>query len=522
MERNPAEQNRPWIMAIDAGGSGLRAAAVGRDGKIFKLLHRSHAPLPGKDGTVEHDPEALWESVAAVCGDLTREPGISTPPTAIGITVQRATFLLFDPVAGRAVTNLVSWSDVRAAGTAEAMNRNILWRVIRFGVGVLAKLTGSAFFRTASMLRFTTVHVSCRLKYVLDSNPDLRNQCRDGRLRLATLDTWLLYRMTGKTVWATDRSNAAATSLYNPFDLKWNSLFCRLFGIPMGILPPVKDTVDDFGFTDPGSFCGLKSPIYALAGDQMAALFGHRCFDPGEVKVSKGSGGFVTINVGKKPRFSPRGLFPLIAWSIRGEVTYMLEGQVASVGTLIDWLSRTLGFASTPEELDALVEATPDSGGVVFLPTPLGIRFPYFRSRMRCAVFGLGLETSKGETARAMYEGIAFRIREIIRGIEKDLKVSVKQMKVDGGVSRSAILVRLISAACGIPVLRAPEPELSSIGAALLAGIGAGWWRGEDDLRSIPEEYEIFSSPREEEYMEQQYRRWKKAVHLAHRFSSGL
>ena len=163
-----------------------------------------------------------------------------------------------------------------------------------------------------------------------------------------------------------------------------------------------------------------------------------------------------------------------------------------------------------------MAEEASDSGGIVFLPTPLGIRFPYFRSRMRCAVFGLGLENTRGQIARAMYEGIAFRIREILQGIEKDLKVQVRQMKVDGGVSRSAILVRLISAACGIPVLRSSEPELSSTGAALLAGIGTGWWRSEDDLGSMPGEYEIFASPREEKSMDRKYIRWKRAVNLAH------
>ena len=477
------------------------------------------SPLAGEDGAVEYDPEEVVRTVVAVAGELAEAEGLAAQPSAVALTVQRATFCLWDQVSGEAVTNLISWSDVRSTATAEKMNHSPVWRIIRFVVGILARLTGSAFFRTASMLRFTTVHVSCRLKHLLDSSPELKAGCREGRLRFGTLDSWLLYRLSSERVWATDRSNAAATSLYNPFDLKWNRLFFWLFGIPGKIFPPVLDTVDSFGETDPGLFSGIRAPIRALVGDQMGALFGHRCFAPGEVKVSKGSGGFVTINVGHKPHFSPKGLFPLIAWSIRGKVTYMLEGQVASVGTLIDWLSAEVGFASSPEELDRLAEEARDTGGVVFLPTPLGLRFPYFLSRMRCAIFGLGLNTRKSQIALALYEGIAYRVREIVQGIEGDLKVRVNQLKVDGGVSRSTILMRLLSASCGIPVLRSPEQELSGIGAAYLAGIGIGWWADEEHLRKIPEEYEFFSNPEDEERLNLGFARWKAAVEAARTYS---
>ncbi|WP_319562930.1 FGGY family carbohydrate kinase [Marispirochaeta sp.] len=521
MASDGSDQDSRWILALDAGGSGIRATAVGRSGKAFAMSRQRLTPLPGPDGAVEFDPEKIWKIVISVTQSLFDKHPDLGQPDAVAVTVQRATFCLWEEKSGKPITNLISWSDVRSAETAARMNRSVLWRIIRLGAGIAARVTGNAFLRTASMLRFTTVHVSCRLKSLLDQNPSFREACREGVLRFGTLDTWLLFRMSGGRIWATDTSNAAATSLYNPFKLKWNRLFCWLFDIPVTILPPVLNSVDDFGMTDPDSFAGVQAPVKALVGDQMAALFGHRCFDPGEVKVSKGSGGFVTINVGPKPRFSPRGLFPLIAWSIGGKATYMLEGQVASVGTLIDWLSSELGFAASPEELDALAEEAVDSGGVVFLPTPLGIRFPYFRSEMRCAVFGLGLGTTKSQLARAMYEGIAYRIREIIEGIEKDLKVHVRQLKVDGGVSRSTILVRLLSASCGIPVLRSAEQELSSVGAACMAGIGAGWWRSEEELRDIPQQYEVFSNPREEELFNREYSRWRLAVHLAHRYSRG-
>ncbi len=483
------------------------------------MKHRRLQALDLTEGAVEYDPEEVLEICRGLAGDLCAHSGLASHPAALAISVQRATFCLWERETGRPVTNLIGWSDVRSTGTAERMNRSPIWRIIRFGVGVLARITGSAFFRTASMLRFTTVHVSCRLKYLLDRDAELRRRCEAGELCFGTLDTWLLYRLSGGTVWATDRSNAAATSLYNPFDLKWNRLFFWLFNIPGAIFPPVRDTVSDFGLTDPAVFTGIETPIRALVGDQMAALFGHRCFTPGEVKVSKGSGAFVTINVGRKPHFSPRGLFPLIAWSLEGEVTYMLEGQVASVGTLIDWLSAEVGFAASPEELDRLAEQASDSGGVVFLPPPLGIRFPYFLSRMRGAIFGLGLTTKKEQIALALYEGIAYRVAEIIRGIEKDLKVRVRELKVDGGVSRSTILMRLLSASCAIPVLRSAELELSGIGAAYLAGIGIGWWRNPEEISRLQQEYEVFTNQVHEARMQGGYARWRAGVDAARDFS---
>ena len=521
MDSTDSRRDFRWILTIDAGGSGIRATAVNTDGQAFAMFRRKLSPLPGPDGAVEFDPETVWKIVLEVTKGLLQEHPELGQPDAVAVTVQRATFCLWEEGTGKPVTKLISWSDVRSMETAAGMNRSLVWRIIRLAAGIAGRISGNAFLRTASMLRFTTVHVSCRLKALLDRNPAIREACRDGSLRFGTLDTWLLYRMSGGRQWVTDTSNAAATGLYNPFKLKWNRLFCWLFDIPVSILPPVRDSIDDFGTTDPEVFVGVQAPVKALVGDQMAALFGHRCFDPGEVKVSKGSGSFVTINVGSRPRFSPRGLFPLIAWSIQGKVTYMLEGQVASVGTLINWLSSEIGFADSPEELDALAEEAADSGGVIFLPTPLGIRFPYFRSGMRCAVFGLGLGTKRSQIARAMYEGIAFRVREIIQGIEKDLGVEVRQLKVDGGVSRSTILMRLLSASCGIPVLRSPELELSSVGAACMAGLGALWWSSEDELRDIPLQYEVFSNPREEELFDREYPRWRLAVHLAHRYSGG-
>ncbi len=197
----------------------------------------------------------------------------------------------------------------------------------------------------------------------------------------------------------------------------------------------------------------------------------------------------------------------------------MLEGQVASVGTLIDWLYSEVGFAGTPEELDALAEEAPDSGGVVFLPTPLGLRFPYFLPRMRCAIFGLGLTTRKSQIALALYEGIAFRVREIVKGIEGELRLTVKQLKVDGGVSRSSILMRLLSASCKVPVLRSHEQEQSGIGAAYLAGLGLSWWKDEEELRKIPEEYQLFSNPEDEDRLDRGFYRWKAAVHAARQYS---
>jgi glycerol kinase len=480
---------------------------------VTERFSRETRTLRPEEGAVEHDPEEIWGCVQEVVGEA--QAALSArgaAPAALGICVQRATFCLWRRSGGELLTNLISWADIRAAGEAQRMNRNPLWLLLRFFAAIISRITGSSFFTATRQLRFVTDHIFPRLLYLFRRRPELYAAARRGEIAFGTLDTFLLYRMTAGAEHATDASNAAATSMYNPFTLKWNRLFCRLFRVPMSILPEVRDTADGFGTTAPELFGGAGIPVRALAGDQMAALFAHACFDRGEVKVSQGSGSFVDINVGPKGVCSRRGLFPLVAWRVGGRATYMLEGSVATAGKLIDWLGEGLGLSDTPKVLNDYATQCEDTEGVIFVPTPAGIRFPYFNPRAKGTILGLSLTTHKRHVARAVLEGIAHRIVDILEGIRADTGIPILRVKVDGGVSQSDILLQLIADFSGYEVERSQEVEMSARGAGLLAGLGAGIWSSREELRALGSEYTRFVPQMDPEERRRRTRRWHRAV----------
>jgi glycerol kinase len=502
-----------YVLAVDAGGTRTRAVLMDRKGRITARAFASTKTLSPEEGAIEHDPEELYQAVRRVILQLLHEQEIRAGQvTALGISVQRGTFCLWDRRSGKPRSNFISWSDVRSAGQTVKMNRNLLWKIVQTGAGIASRVTGSTFLIAASQLKFVTDHAITRLLWIFDKNPGLRGEAERGNLLFGTIDTWLLYRLTGRTVHATDASNAASTSLYNPFDLKWNGLFCKLFKIPRGILPEVRDSSGDFGTTDPRELGGFAIPIRAVVGDQMSALFGHCCFMPGEVKISQGSGSFVDVNVGARGRGSRRGLFPMIAWQMKGIPTYMLEGSVATAGRLIDWLGHGLGLSDTPKALNEFASRAEDSNGVVFVPTPAGIRFPYFNPKAKGTIFGLSLTTHRGHVARAVLEGIAHRIVDILEGIRKDTGQEILRVKVDGGVSQSDILLQMIADLSGYEVERAPEVDMTAVGAAYLAGLASGFWKKMEDLLDLGATYQRFSpsiGPLERRVRE---KRWRRAV----------
>lgn len=502
-----------FILAVDAGGTRIRSLLLDRQGRVRARQSMETKIVSDEEGAMEHDPVELYQAVRNTALRLIEENQLKEEQIAgIGISVQRATFCLWDRESGQPLTRFISWSDVRAADQAMRMNRNLLWKIIQFFAGILSRITGSTFLTAASQLKFVTDHILPRLLMVFDMNPEIRKKAEEGSALFGTIETYLLYRMTGGRIHATDASNAAATSLYNPFDLKWNRLFCIIFRIPMGIFPEVRDTSDDFGTSDRDSFGGYALPIRAVVGDQMSALFGHCCFHPGEVKISQGSGSFIDVNIGSRGRGSRRGLFPLIAWQLRGKPTYMLEGSVATAGRLIDWLGQGIGLSDTPKVLNEFAAQTEDTNGVVFVPTPAGIRFPYFNPKARGTIFGLSLTTHRRHVARAVLEGIAHRIVDILEGIAKDTKQSILRVKVDGGVSQSDILLQLISDLSGYTVERAPEVDMTAVGAAYLAGLAVDFWSSLDELAELPRSYESFHPRIGASERRERARRWNRAV----------
>ena len=502
-----------YIIGVDAGGSGVRAFLFDFDGKVQAQAFKEVRTLHSEDGATEHDPHEQWQALLKVLRTLiTDHTGGPEEIEAIGLSVQRTTFTLWDSTTGEPCCNFISWADVRAAETTERMNKNLRWNLVKLAAFLVSKITRNTMLTATGMLNFVTDHALTRLRWLFDVRPDIYAQAKRGELLFGTLDTWFVYKLSGDKLHVTDTSNAASTSLYNSFELKWNPVFCKLFGIPMGILPQVRETADDFGSTAPELFGGRAIPVRAVVGDQMSALFGHRCFSRGDVKISQGSGSFVDINMGYKPKLSRRGLFPLIAWTLKGKTTYMLEGYMATAGRLIDWLGQGLGLSDTPKVLNELAEKTKDSEGVVFVPTPSGIRFPYFQPTARGTILGLSLNTHRRHVARAVIQGMSMRIVDILEGIIKDTGISITGIKADGGVSRSDVLLQCVSDLSGYPVARSREYEMAAAGAAYFAGLSCGVWKDIDDIKGLDAAYDTFSPGITVNERTKIVKRWNKAL----------
>lgn len=502
-----------YILAIDSGGSGIRALLFDKKGQIVERVREKTPWISPEEGAQEHNPEELWQSLLKVTRKVMKKGKLlSSDIAAIGISNQRASFMLWDKKTGEPITNLISWADVRAADTCDKMNHNFRWRLLKFFAAIVAKLTKNPMMLATRMLRFTTDHASTRLKWYLDTHPNVYTRCKNGEVQFGTLDSWFIYKLSGKTRHLSDISNAAASSLFNPFQLKWNSIVCNLFDIPMNIFPEVVDNNGDFGSTESSLFDG-EIPIRCTIGDQMGALFGHCCFSKGDVKISQGSGSFVDLNVGNKPKTSKRGLFPLIGWSINGSVSYMLEGYVATAGTLIDWLGGGIGLSGSGPELDQFAEKCETTKGVIVIPTASGIRYPWFNPRTRASILGLSLSTHRRHVARAVLEGIAFRLIDIIHGMEKDTHTEIHSIKVDGGVSNSNILLQSLANFSDITVQRAPEADMSGTGAAYMAGLAVGFWKDMEELKSLQLGYSSFKPELSPEIRNKKLKKWNRAVH---------
>lgn len=503
---------KKYIIAVDAGSSSIRALLFDSQGQIMGREQTPTKVISIEPGAVEYDPEELWNQFLASIDNLLKNCEVDPFEVAsIGISVQRSTFTLWDKN-GNTCCNFLSWADIRSAALTAEINRNIKWHFVKLGAAIVSTFTRGAMLTATGMLKFITDHALPRVLWLFNRYPDVYEKAKNGELLFGTLDTWFVYKLTGGKVHATDTSNAASTSLYNHFDLKWNSIFCNLFKIPMGIFPEVKETVDDFGVTSPDLFNGAAISIGSVVGDQMSSLFGHCCFKKGDVKISQGSGSFVDVNMGYKPGLSRRGLFPLVAWRINGRTTYMLEGSMATAGRLIDWLGQGIGLSDTPKVLNELAAECEDSEGVVFVPTPSGIRFPHFKPTARGTVFGLSLDTHKRHVARAVLQGIAMRLVDILNGIKKDTGIKVTAIKTDGGVSQSDLLLQCIADLSNHSVERSREHEVAATGAAYLAGLSAGVWSSFDEIANLKKGYDLFEPRINSDLRDKIIKRWEKAL----------
>jgi len=484
------------VIAIDQGTTGStvlvldeRLALRGRGYQEF----RQHYPQPG---WVEHDPDDIWRSVCAALTQALR--GIEPSSiSAIGITNQRETTLLWDRKTSRPVHRAIVWQDRRTAARCAELDAAGHAPRIR----ALTGLTIDPYFS------------GTKLAWLLDNVPGSAAAAKTGELAFGTVDSYLLWRLTGGAVHATDVTNASRTLLFDLHTLAWSDELIDLLGVPRQVLPKVVESSGTVGHTHgvPGLPDGI--PIAGLAGDQQSALFGQACFTPGEAKCTYGTGAFILMNTGDKPIASQAGLLTTVAWKLStGELRYALEGSAFIAGAAVQWLRDGLQFFSSATEIEALAASVPDSGGVIVVPAFAGLGAPHWRPGARGVITGLTRGTTRGHIARATLEGIALQNVDILRAMARDAGHPLTTLKVDGGASANDLLMQFQSDVLGVEISRPDVVETTALGAAFLAGLGTGVWKDAGQLKRTWREQRRFVPTEDRARVAEHLARWDAAV----------
>ena len=489
-----------YVMALDQGTTSSRAILFNRAGGIVSRAQRPFRQIYPQPGWVEHDPMEIWaterQSMAEAVDAAHIDPKCIA---AIGITNQRETTVVWDARTGEPVYNAIVWQCRRTAPICDRLRADGLEETVTEKTGLLL----DAYFS------------GTKLRWLLDTVPGLRRRAEAGELRCGTVDSWLIWNLTGGKVHVTDYSNASRTMLFNIHTLTWDADLCRVLDIPMSLLPQPVPNCQEFGRVAeniPGLEALAGIPICGSAGDQPAALFGQACFAPGQAKNTYGTGCFTLMNVGNVPVRSKNGLVTSVGWSWKGETTYALEGSVFNAGSAIQWLRDELGLIQSAPECDRLAESVPDSGGVVVVPAFTGLGAPYWDMYARGTIVGITRGTTRAHIARAVLESIAFQVTDLVRAMDEDAPCPITVLRVDGGASVSDIMMQIQADLLRIGVDRPDQVETTAFGAAAMAGLSAGVWSGMEELEGLRRSQCVFRPLRDEGACAADYARWRRAV----------
>ncbi|MCQ2353586.1 MAG: glycerol kinase GlpK [Clostridia bacterium] len=447
-----------YILALDQGTTSSRSILFDTTGKMIAVSQKEFPQIFPHDGCVEHNPEDIWNSQYEVAADVIAKAGISPDEIyGIGITNQRETTIVWDRKTGEPVYNAIVWQCRRTAKYCDELKADGLTDDIRRRTGLIIDPYFSA----------------TKIKWILDNVAGARERAEKGELCFGTVDCWLIYKLTGGKVHATDYSNAARTMLFNINTLDWDEELLRLFDIPRSMLPEVRPSSGIFGLTDPILF-GISIPVAGVAGDQQAALFGQCCFDAGNCKNTYGTGGFMLMNTGEKPVFSDNGLLTTIAWGLNGKVNYALEGSVFVCGAAVQWLRDGMGLVAKASETEAIARTVSDSAGVYFVPAFVGLGAPYWDPYARGAIFGITRGTTRAHIVRAVLDSMAYQTADVIELMQKESNTVLTSLNVDGGASANDLLLEIQADLLGTKIIRPSCIETTALGAAYLAGLATG------------------------------------------------
>ncbi len=487
----------PYVLAIDQGTTSSRALVVNAAGEIAGIGQQEfpqHYPQPG---WVEHDPEDIWEStLEAITIALAQAALTPGDMAAIGLTNQRETIVVWDRQTGQPLANAIVWQDRRTAGICEDLRSAGHEEAVR-------KATG---------LKLDPYFSGAKLTWLLRHDPAVRDAATSGRLAAGTVDSWLIWKLTGGKRHATDFTNASRTLLFNINRGRWDDALCGLFGVPREILPPAQPSRSMFGTTDQAVF-GAKVPITGVAGDQQAALFGQGGFVPGVAKNTYGTGCFLLSNAGGRPTRSDGGLLTSIGGGAGpAGPEYVVEGSVFIAGALVQWLRDEMGVIARAEDIETLAATVPDSGGVSIVPAFTGLGAPDWDPHARGAILGITRGTTKAHIARAALEAIALSSTELIEVMNEALPAPIAELRVDGGASRNDLLMQTQADFAGIPVLRPTSTETTALGAAYIAGLEVGIWSSREEVGELWRAERVFEPRMGAAERHRHLRQWRRAV----------
>jgi glycerol kinase len=488
-----------YLGALDQGTTSTRFMVFDRGGRIVTQAQEEHEQIYPSPGWVEHDPDEIWRRTQVVIRSAMQQKILQPKDlAAIGITNQRETVILWERKTGRALCNAIVWQDTRVEGM----------------VADFAKQGGIDRFRAKTGLPLSTYFSALKIRWILENARDARKQAEAGELLCGTVDTYLLWRLTGGAnggIHLTDVTNASRTQLLNLATLKWDPAILAAFDIPANILPRIVSSSEVYGEAKLDSIAGVK--ISGVLGDQQAALFGQTCFHPGEAKNTYGTGCFLLMNTGERVVPSTCGLLTTVAYKLgEAKAIYALEGSVAITGALVQWLRDNLGLIQKSSDIEALARSVRDNGGVYFVPAFSGLYAPYWRSDARGVIAGLTRFAEKGHLARAVLEATAYQTREVLEAMEKDSEIHLFSLRTDGGMVENDFLMQFQADILNIPVLRPVIKETTALGAAYAAGLAVSYYSDFDDLRQNWALDQTWQPHMEEAQRDAYYRQWKKAV----------
>ncbi|KAM9845231.1 glycerol kinase 5 [Aulostomus maculatus] len=480
-----------FILSADVGTTSIRCHVYDKEATIRGSCTTKVVPLYPEAGHVELDPEALWRGFITVVKGAVQDAGVQMHQIeALGISTQRSTFTTWDRKTGVPFHNFISWQDQRAADLVKSWNTSCTMKAIHSVMKVLYFLTRQKRSLAASLIVFSTQHVTFRLVWALRHYKQVAQAVTEGNCCFGTIDSWLLFKLTKGQVHATDYSNASATGIFDSYQMCWSGFLCSVVSLPLSILPKVENTSHDFGSTDPSIF-GMSIPIKSVMADQQAAMFGECCFDVGDVKITMGTGTFMDINTGSKPHTSVAGLYPVVGWKIGSEVVYLAEGNSADTGTAINW-AQELELFSDVQETSAMAYSVKDSDGVCFVPSFSGLQAPLNDPKACASFMGLKPSTTKCHLVRAILESVAFRNKQLYETMLRETHIPITKIRVDGGVSSNDFIMQLTADLFGQKLSRPQHHEMSCLGAAFVAGLGVGFWRNQTELKKLQNTDKMF------------------------------